>query len=193
MNDPELREQLRSVDPAADLTPLAPDQLARLTEDTMAKTSPTPGSRWRILAAAAAVLVVGGGAWLFASSPSAQPQAPATPAAALRLSANSVMAKCIEPQAATLAEKADYAFAGTVTAVSDQMVTFQVSKTFRGTPAERVELVVADHSESLMGGAATVGGQYLIAAAHGEALGCGYSGTADAPGLADLFTQAFSG
>lgn len=194
MNDSELREQLRSVDPAAHLTPLAPDQRARLMEDIMTDTSPAPGPRWRILAAAAAVLVIGGGAWLFASLPGAQPQAPATPAAAIRLSTTSVMAKCVEPQAATLAEKADYAFAGTVTAVSGQLVTFEVSKTFRGTPAERVELAVAEHSESLMGGGtATVGGQYLIAAAHGEALGCGYSGTADTPGLSDLFAQAFSG
>ncbi|PFG16824.1 hypothetical protein ATK74_1377 [Propionicimonas paludicola] len=192
MNDSELREQLRAADPANELTPLAPDQLDRLMEDTMAQSSPTSGSRWRILVAAAAVLAVGGGAWLFGSLPGTQQQAPATPAAAIRLTAGSAMAKCIPPQAATLAAEADYAFAGTVTAVSDGVVTFQVSKTYRGAPAERVEIAVAGHSESLMGGASpTVGGQYLIAATHGAAMGCGYSGTADTPGLAELFAQAF--
>jgi len=193
MNDSELRQQLRAADPAASLPPLAPEQLTRLMEDTMAQ-HPTPSRtpHWRILAAAAAVVAVAGGGWLVGSQQHPQQQAPATPAAALRLTAGAQLAKCRPPEASILAESADFAFAGTVTAVADGVVTFQVSKTYRGAPAERVEIAVADHSESLMGGAtATVGGQYLIAAANGAALGCGYSGTADTPGLADLFAQAF--
>jgi len=193
MNDSELRQQLRAADPAASLPPLAPEQLTRLMEDTMAQ-HPTPSRtpHWRILAAAAAVVAVAGGGWLVGSQQHPQQQAPATPATALRLTAGAQLAKCRPPEASILAESADFAFAGTVTAVADGVVTFQVSKTYRGAPAERVEIAVADHSESLMGGGtATVGGQYLIAAANGAALGCGYSGTADTPGLADLFAQAF--
>lgn len=193
MNDTELRAHLRAADPAAVLAPMTPDQYTRLMEEAMTHTSTTPRRPWRVLAAAAAVLVVAAGGWLFADLQSARPQAPATPAPAIQLTAGSQLAKCRAPEASVLAGSADVAFAATVAAVSDQTARFTVTRVFRGEASTEVELTLDGSSESLMGGSVTVGAAYLIAATDGSLLGCGYSGTADTPGLAELYRQAFGG
>ena len=192
MNGSELRERLRSADPAASLAPLPSDQLTRLMEDTMAAPTDQPRTMyWRTAAAAAAVLAVAGGGWLVGSQRSSQPQAPASPAPAIRISAGSQMVKCRPPEVATLAGSADFAFAGKVAAVAGTQVTFEVSTVYRGPAANRVEVSLDGSSESLMGGSIAVGASYLISSADGALLGCGYSGTSDTPGLAELFRQAF--
>lgn len=192
MNDAELREHLRSADPAASLTPLLPEQLTGLMEDAVTQPVQQPRTMyWRTAVAAAAVLAVAGGGWLIGTQRSSQPQAPATPAAAIRISAGSQLVKCRPPEAATLDDSADFAFAGRVAAVAGGQVTFEVGKVYRGPAATRVELTLDGNSESLMGSSIAVGASYLIATAQGALLGCGYSGTADTPGLADLFAAAF--
>lgn len=192
MNGSELRERLCSADPAAALAPLPSDQLTRLMEDTMAAPTDQPRTMyWRTAVAAAAVLAVAGGGWLVGSQRSSQPQAPASPAPAIRISAGSQMVKCRPPEVATLAGSADFAFAGKVAAVAGTQVTFEVSTVYRGPAANRVEVSLDGSSESLMGGSIAVGASYLISSADGALLGCGYSGTSDTPGLAELFRQAF--
>jgi len=173
---------------------MAPDQLSRLMEETMASTSPTTSRHyWRGVAAAAAVLVVAAGGWLFGSHQAVQPQAPSVPAAAIQLTAGSQLAKCRPPEAGILAGGADFAFAGTVVKIDGPEVTLSVTSVFRGSKAEQVQITLDGSSESLMGGTVAVGGNYLIASDKGALVGCGYSGTSDTPGLAELYQQAFSG
>lgn len=197
MTDDGLRARLKSADPAAALPRLAPDQASRLITETM--TTPTAatrtGGRGRVLLAAALVLAVAGVGWLFAGNLLAgQPDVPRTPGAGpvVRLSAGTASAKCRPPEPATLAAGADFAFAGTVTAVSGRAVTFTVTRVYRGPAAGEVEVELDGRSESLAGGGAPrVGVDYLVSATAGAVLGCGYSGEADTQGLRQLFEAAF--
>ncbi|MCC6495163.1 MAG: hypothetical protein IT193_02765 [Propionibacteriaceae bacterium] len=198
MTDDGLRERIKLVDPSASLPLLAADQASRLMEETMstpAASTPPTGSR-RVLLAAALVLAVAGVGWLFAGNILAgQPDVPRTPGAGpvVRLTAGTASAKCRAPEAATLAASADFAFAGTVKAVSGQDVTFTVTRVYRGAAASEVQVELDDgRSESLVGsGPARVGLGYLISAADGAVIGCGYSGEADSQGLRQLFEAAF--
>ncbi len=198
VTDDGLRERLKLADPSASLPLLAGDRASRLMAETMSTptTSAPAAGRRRVLLAAALVLAVAGVGWLFAGNLLAgQPDVPRTPGAGpvVRLTAGTASAKCRAPEAATLAASADFAFAGTVKAVSGQAVTFTVTRVYRGPAASEVELDLDDgRSESLVGsGSARVGLGYLIAAADGAVIGCGYSGEADSQGLRQLFEAAF--
>jgi hypothetical protein len=104
-----------------------------------------------------------------------------------------VRAKCREPQAARLAETADFAFAGTVTGIAGNVVTLDVTKVYRGAAAGQARVEQAgDSSEQMLGsGKFETGKDYLVAAAQGSVMICGYSGEADLPGLRELFEKAF--
>ncbi|WP_250006245.1 hypothetical protein [Actinoplanes sp. M2I2] len=109
------------------------------------------------------------------------------------ITASGVAAKCVEPSADRLREAADFAFAGTVTAVDGKAVTLKVTKVYRGTPTDEVRVAqTGDISETLMGsGKFEAGRDYLVASAEGAMLICGYSGEAASPGLAELYVAAF--
>ncbi|GIF21572.1 hypothetical protein BJ973_004983 [Actinoplanes tereljensis] len=194
MTDDDLRNRLRRTDPAASLAPLPPDRVSRLLEESMSADVVALPARRRLLPvlAAAAVLLLAGAGWLV-FRPSSSPTPTLPTAAPVHLAAPAGgQAKCREPQAATLAENADFAFAGTVTGIGD-LVTLQVSKVYKGAAASTVQVEQqGDSSETLMGsGKFETGKSYLVAASAGTVLICGYSGEADAPGLLALYEQAF--
>ncbi|GAA2855054.1 hypothetical protein Acy02nite_73350 [Actinoplanes cyaneus] len=215
MTDDDLRATLRRADPAASLPPLPSARVDHLLEQTMATpfadASPatdgraaTP-SRWRrpaLLAAAAAVVLAGAGiGWLtlrtpYTDSPSttAGPGSagPASPSVT-RLTGAGIAAKCVEPTAQVLASRADLAVAATVRDIAGDTVTLQVTHVYKGTDADLIEVPQAPGaSEGLMGsGSFEAGRKYLVAASEGSILTCGYSGEADAPGLAGLYEAAF--
>ncbi|MFI5896626.1 hypothetical protein ACIA5D_41655 [Actinoplanes sp. NPDC051513] len=210
MTDDDLRERLRRADPAASLPPLAPDRVSRLLGETMTSTtSPATGAgvaafrgrRLVALAAAVLVMIVAGGGWLLtrpgepstpqAGGPAASTDAGAGPTTKLTLTA--VRAKCAEPQAARLAEAADFAFAGTVTGIAGNVVRLHVTKIYKGAPAGQVEVAQAGGgSEQMLGsGKFETGKDYLVASAQGTVMICGFSGEADLPGLRDLYEKAF--
>jgi hypothetical protein len=200
MTDDDLRTRLRRTDPAASLAPLPPDRVSRLLEETVSASVVTLPARRRllpVLVAAAAVLLLAGAGWLiFRPEPPVGENlmlaAPSPAPVHLIAPAGRAAAKCREPQAATLAATADFAFAGTVTTIGD-LVTLRVSRVYQGGPTATVQVEQQpDSSETMMGsGKFEVGKSYLIAAGEGTVLICGYSGEADAPGLLALYEQAF--
>ena len=203
MTDDDLRARMRDADPAAALAPAAPDRITRLVEDTMTTATVATRPRTAVLAAAAALVLIAAAAagWVLlrprsdSAGPGTVIAAPSEPAPAptVRLSAPAVRAKCMEPTAAALTSAADFAFAGTVTGVAGDVVTLRVSRVYRGAAAGTVEVAQqGDTSETLMGsGRFETGRDYLVASSRGTVLICGYSGEADAQGLAALYGRAF--
>ncbi|GAA1612793.1 hypothetical protein [Actinoplanes couchii] len=198
-DDDDLRERLRHADPAASLPPAAPDQVRQLTEEVMSRNHTR---RWALPVAAALVLLAGGTAWAMTRpAPVEVPTAIATERPdstgrtdltdkTVTLTANGAAAKCIEPTADRLSEISDFAFEGTVGKVENDVVTLDVTKVFRGDPATTVQVEQsADHSEANEKFA--VGKSYLVAAAEGRVLICGYTGPTDGFGLRDLYEAAF--
>lgn len=190
-DDDDLRDRLRHADPAATLAPAAPEQVAHLVEEAMSRTT----RRWVLPVAAALVLIAGGTAWAVTRQPERTPTPPpvAQPAPAVRLTASGIAAKCREPEAARLAESADFAFEGTVSGITAGVVTLGVTHVFRGAPTESVQVSQApDISEQMLGsGTFETGRNYLVAASEGTVLICGYSGEADSIGLRELYDAAF--
>lgn len=196
MTDDDLRARLRHTDPAAALEPASPAQVNRLVEEAMSRNT----RRWALPVAAALVLIAGGAAWAVSRpatpAPVAAPASPAasTPAAgSVVLLATGAQGKCRAPEAARLAESADFAFEGTVQKIDDGRVTLTVSRTFRGPAVGQVEVAQqGEVSETMLGsGKFEMGTDYLVSAAGGSILICGYSGEADTLGLRDLYEAAF--
>lgn len=200
MTDDDLRATLRGADPAVSLPPLPPARLEHLLEQTMATPFASPEtdtpapSRWRrpaLLAAAAAVVLIGAGFGWLALRPS--DPAPLAVPTITRLTGNPIAAKCVEPTAPVLASRADLAFAATVQGIAGETVTLKVTKVYKGSAVDLIEVPQAPGaSEGLMGsGSFEAGKKYLVAASQGQIITCGYSGEADAPGLQAMFDAAF--
>ncbi|MBM2622774.1 hypothetical protein JIG36_45470 [Actinoplanes sp. LDG1-06] len=161
--------------------------------DTVAR--PRPGIRVLAVAAAVLVLIVAVGGW-FLLRPAPEPidLVTAQPATVTDLTAPAgVAAKCVEPTAAKLKEYADFAFAGTVVAIEGGTVTLEATRVYLGEPVDEVRVAQeGDTSETMMGsGKFEIGKNYLVASNDGGVLVCGYSGEADAPGLRELYDEAF--
>jgi hypothetical protein len=209
VTDDDLRARLRRTDPAATLPPASPDDVDRLLGDTMTTTALRPAPhRWAILAAAAFVLIVAAAGWLLtrpspdrdvatAPIPSDRPATATAPVPsdgpATTIALDGVAAKCREPRPDQLAKTAEFAFAGTVTDISANMVTIVVSHTYKGAAFAEVKVAQeGDSSEQMLGsGKFETGRRYLVASAQGQVLICGYSGEADSPGLQELYDKAF--
>ncbi|SNY64799.1 hypothetical protein [Paractinoplanes atraurantiacus] len=193
MTDDDLRALLRRADPARDL-PASPQRFP--LEDIMTTATPAPPApRKKIaLAAAALVLVAAGIGWLTLRPEETTPTVTTQELRTVQLTAPGVQAKCVEPTAEVLAERADFAFAGTVTAVEGATVTLDVTRVYRGDAAGQVRIAQAgDSSEQMMGsGKFENGKKYLVASSQGSMLICGYSGEADAEGLQGLYDRAFA-
>jgi hypothetical protein len=190
-DDDELRARLRHADPAASLEPASPDQVAHLVEEAMSRKTRT----WVLPVAAALVLIAGGTAWAVTRPDTPVPPAPtpAGPARIVELTATGVQAKCREPEPQQLAESADFAFEGTVQLIENGRVMLTATRVFRGEAANDVVVSQAgESSEQMLGsGKFETGKSYLVSAADGSVLICGYSGEADSPGLRELFEAAF--
>ncbi|MEU4563037.1 hypothetical protein AB0F72_32040 [Actinoplanes sp. NPDC023936] len=145
------------------------------------------------LAAAALVLIAAAGAGWIVTQQILTQQGGADPVTVRLTGPGGIAAKCVEPTAARLAASADLAIEGTVAAVTDSTVTIDVTRVFHGADADRVEVAQAwETSEQLMGtGAFETGKDYFVASSGGTVMICGYSGEASAPGLRDLYEQAF--
>ncbi|MDI6101764.1 hypothetical protein QLQ12_24385 [Actinoplanes sp. NEAU-A12] len=153
--------------------------------------------RWAPPVAAALVLIAAGAAWAV-TRPSSEAGAPVAAAPSVStvvvdLTATGMQAKCREPEAQRLAGSADFAFEGTVSGIENGRVTLAVTRVFKGEAATTVRVSQADGgSERMLGsGEFEAARNYLIAAADGSVLICGYSGEADAIGLRELYEAAF--
>src|SRR5690606_23080313 len=102
------------------------------------------------------------------------------------------MAMCLQVTPESLAEQADLAFEGTVTAFDGAEVTLVVDRWFTGGDASEVTVPNTDAGMgALLGGfEMEPGSTYLVAAAEGEVLSCGLSGPAD-PSLSSIYETAF--
>lgn len=195
-DDDDLRALLRRSDPAASLEPASPTQVAHLVEEAMSRRTKT----WALPVAAALVLIAGGAAWAM-TRPATPPVPLAIPtmttsgptAGSVVLFTTGMQAKCREPEAARLAESADFAFEGTVQKIDNGRVTLAVSRMFRGEAVDRVEVAQqGEISETMLGsGKFEMGKAYLVSAADNNVMICGYSGEADSIGLKELYEAAF--
>ncbi|WP_433380673.1 hypothetical protein ACQPZX_15735 [Actinoplanes sp. CA-142083] len=204
MTDDDLRARLRRADPAASLPALDPDRVSRLLGETMTSSAGAARiQRWRLVAVAAAVVVViaVGAGWLL-TRPDDKPSTPqaggpaasaTTDAGVTKLTLTAVRAKCREPEPDLLAQAADFAFAGTVTGIAGNDVLLKVTKVYKGVATGQVEVAQAgDSSEQMLGsGKFETGKDYLVASAQGVVMICGFSGEAGLPGLRDLYDKAF--
>jgi hypothetical protein len=109
-----------------------------------------------------------------------------------RLTAGPAQAKCPPPEPERLAERADLAFAGRVTGISEGVVTLRVTQIFTGTAAATVAIAqTSGASDVLLGGNRFEEGKaYLVASVKGDMIGCGYSGVDDAR-QRELYETAF--
>lgn len=211
-SDEQLRDQLRALDPAASLPPAEPARVARLLEDTMSddvdydipetrETGVHERSRLTWLVAAAAVFLIAGvSAFVLvqrgtdddvpAAGPSGEPADPVT-VTSLAVPADPGSAKCAVPSAEILAQQ-DLAFDGSVTEITDGMVTLKPTIFYAGDPTDvvRVEAPPAALEQLLLSVQFQVGQRYLVSAAEGQVSLCGYSGVWS-PDLEQLFVQAF--
>ena len=138
-----------------------------------------------LLAVVVAVAVGGGGYLMPHSSSSGALAAPA-----LTLSVGGPAAKCARPVDPAHLKDADLVFEGTVTSLSEDQATVQVTHSFQGTPGARVRLQrKPGFSEAV---SFVKGEKYLITASGGDVADC-LSGLADDPSLRDSYQDAFPG
>jgi hypothetical protein len=213
--DPQLRALLAQSDPARALTPADPQGLARLLletqEDTVSNDLDTrtdlPQQTTELrrrgplawLVAAAAVATIAGGGYAAVSSmqdngtvEQAGPgTSPVDPVVVTLEAPTSVPAKCAVPSPELLAG-AEVAFAGTVTAIDGDVVTFSPTETYAGGSADEIEIVgMSPDIRALTGQPEfVVGGTYLVSATDGQMSACGLSGEAS-PELQNLYDLAF--
>ena len=190
MNDEELRERLRGIDPAATMSTQPPDgpRAAALLEQIMNTPiipeslvdSPPPsrGRRnwlWATLLGLGAVAGVTVGMLVSDSKDDSSP--PAAVTAEYQLSGGVSMGMCINLNE-YVPEPSLEGFRGVVTAIEGDTVTLQVSQWFRGGPADQAILHVSDVSIPALDGIEFVmGGDYLVAVADdGAVRTCGISG-----------------
>jgi len=209
--DEELdRARLRALDPAASLPQADPDWVARLLEDTMSHDVDTPLTNERRetgthdrspltwLVAAAAILVIAG-VGVFATMWQDGPDNPPTAApsssqgtSVLELSARPpVSAKCMVPTAEILANQ-QTAFDGTVSSITDGVVTLDVTHWYRGGQADQVTVTPppAEMQTLVLAVDFQVGGRYLVSANDGFVTVCGFTG-AYTDDLAAMYAEAF--
>ena len=207
MNEDELRDRLGRLDPVPDdvaVEPLTtPSSRARMEQimntpvspdaPEQRRSAPSP-TRWLVAAAAALVLLVVAGFAVanLGDDDDTGNEVAAGPPLVLSLGADDVMASCIQPEPAMLAEMSP-AFAGTATAIDGEIVTLTVDRWYAGgdDATTTVELHSQAGMEALIAGFAfEVGQQYLITAAGGSVNFCGFSGPATPEFLA-FFDEAF--
>ena len=217
-DDPELRDRLRSADPASSLPPADPARAARLLEDTMSSPTDTPtddptddwvltesretGTRSRgpltwLVAAAAVVLIVGVGVFGLLNHDSQHDKVPAAggPTTVTRLQAPApaaYQARCMVPTAPMIAQQS-VAFAGTVEAISGDVVTLRPTHFYAGTPTDLVKVQAppaADLQALVQAVHFKQGERYLVSATRGEVTICGFSAPWS-PELAGVYAQAF--
>lgn len=211
MNEDELRDRLRRIDPAphdmameAATTASSRARLERIMSTSTPSDPSTisleprrsPRTRWLLAGAAAAlvagvlaVTVIGGDD---GGGDDGDSDVGGGPPLELSLGSPDMMASCLAPEARFLADM-PVAFGGTATAVDDETVTLEVDRWYQGGDAEVVELQAASGQVALIAGFAfEVGEEYLVSASEGTVNFCGFSGPVS-PELTALFDEAFGG
>lgn len=198
--DDALRARLRAADPADALAPLPPTWLDHRMEQLMTDTStatapeaPTPVRsripRWMPVAGAAAAVAIAAAIIAPLALGGSQPtveQLAAPEGGGL------ASGSCLALDAATIAAQ-DQAFAATVLEIDGDTVVLEVSETFAGDVADRVEVPQVDATSSDYSGVPfAVGGEFLVSALDGTVTGCGVTG-ADSPELRAFYDEAFGG
>jgi len=198
----ELRERLARMDPMHSGVPTestteeSSRELMEQIMSTPTKERETPQSEsrrpWLIATAAVAALVLAVAAGLGLANDDGEPSIEDKAPIALDAGTEDLMAICIMFSPEELANTADLAFEGTVTAVDGNTVTLSVDNWFRGgDDANEVALNAPQGMEALIGGVPfAVGDQYLISAVDGTVNYCGFSGPAT-PDLRAGFESAF--
>lgn len=203
----ELEQRLRAADPSPATRAVDPARSPRarhLMERVMTdlEASPpipiddrpprSPGRGLLLAAAAAVALVVGIGVVALSGD-----DARTTTNLAIQAEDPAVMGSCMALTPDVLAD-VDAAFDGTVTAITGDEVTLEVSRWFTGGDADDVVvtqvagLAGGDQTVSVYGVDFTVGDRFLVTAAGGMVNGCGWSGPFD-PDLEAVFLEAFPG
>lgn len=202
-DDSDLRAQLRAADPARRLPALSPQGLDREMEQLMSDTTRTAPAtehtdiaaarrripRWMPVAGIAAALAIAAAIVaplaLGGSEPSVEALAPPT-------GGDIASGSCLALEPATIASQ-EQAFAATVIAVDGETVTLEVTETFAGDVAERIEVAQVDPTSADFSGVPFIeGGDYLVGATGGAMSGCGVTGE-DSPELRALYDAAFAG
>lgn len=208
MTDPDadLRARLAAIDPMAPSAvpePLERGRARQILEAAMTttdnRTTAPPPKRRLILvaAAAAAVLAIGGGVALLTAGDDADPVAgggPGPTTLELSLPAPDVSASCVQFAVEFLADMPT-AFAGTVTDLSDEAITFDVDRWYAGGAADVVTVAKVDGNTSAALDSIEFesGQRYLVTASEvGTVNGCGFSGPAT-PDYEASFDEAFPG
>ncbi|MFD4561856.1 hypothetical protein ACFWP5_47395 [Streptomyces sp. NPDC058469] len=199
MNDDELLARLKSADPA--LTGIAPPpDINRLVEDTLNTDTALQSATTAVgittagwgrrhlfgLAAAAGLLVIGGGVagGIMANNGNGNGHSAST--GALRLTDGGGSAKCVVPSLDTLG-KYPTLFEGTVTSVKGSTATFRVDQWFKGGDAETVVLTSDTRIPETL--TYSEGGHYIVGAKDGVVPPCAAI-EASPEGIAK-FRQAF--
>jgi len=205
VNDDELQQRLRRIDPAARSSnhPVAGPRAAALLEtimdtplhipETPSSTRPRRTRRWAAAAVAgAAVVVAGVGALALTAGDDGTRETAASVTYSFGEAVDPTMAMCL-PVTDYMPTPGLIGFKGTVVATTGTSVTVEVSKWFAGGDADQVQLNTTDVAIPALDGVEfVVGGEYLVTVLDGQVLTCGLSGLAD-PVLESIFEGWFGG
>ena len=199
MNDDDLRQRLAALDPhSGAVSPVSGEPFTSLRAQNLLESvmsTPDPSSRRRpvLLAAAASVTVAAavGGVLLLQGSDAPDPAPQATAPLTLALSQDDPFASCMVFSPDDLKTQQS-AFAATATSVTPTAVTLDVERWYVGGDASTVVLTQPGGASApaLTGVAFVEGERYLVSAAEGQVVGCGYSGAAT-PDFEAAFDKAF--
>lgn len=211
-----LRLRLEGLDPTRPGGPAfvrepTPDHLQELIMTATSRTVPTaedqdtvgaagaPRSRTRVrwYAVAAALVVVAGITGVLALRVTPPTVSPGPRSLALTVpGGNGPVSSSCAPFDVRLLRDMPVAFAGTVTSVTDDQVSLDVTRWYAGSPAQRRANAVSldvpgpNTSAALDGVTFRAGQTYLLAATNGTVNGCGFSGPATAE-LEAAYAEAF--
>lgn len=205
VDDDALRQQLRAADPARELAPLPATWLDHRMEQLMTDHSTTGSTtatapeattparsripRWMPVAGAAAAVATAAAIVAPLALGGTQPtveQLAAPEGGGL------ASGSCLALDPATIAAQ-DQAFAATVLEIDGDTVLLEVTETFVGEVADRVEVPQVDATSSDYSGVPfAVGGDLLVGALDGTITGCGVTGE-DSPELRAFYDEAFAG
>ncbi|MEJ7627983.1 MAG: hypothetical protein WKF54_00160 [Nocardioidaceae bacterium] len=194
----DLEERLRAADPttSADSTRPASSWVADLVAATMNDQSSVKSRRWRVPAAAAAIMVLGLGGYAIAQNgqDTTDPRASnsARPLELAIAGAGTSLSSCVPFSVDVLAEM-PVAFSGTVVEVGEGTVLLSVDHWYRGGATEQVEISSPDLSTVSLDGAVSFsdGKRYLVTATNGVVNVCGFSAEWNAD-TAAAFDEAFT-
>lgn len=194
----DLEERLRAADPttSADAPRPTSSWVADLVEATMNDQSSVMRRRWRVPAAAAAVMVLGLGGYAIAQNghDANDPLASGKtrPMELVIAGAGTSIGSCMPFSVDVLADM-PVAFSGSVLEVGEGTVLLGVDHWYRGGDTEQVEISSPDLSTVSLDGAVSFaeGKRYLVTATNGVVNVCGFSAEWNAD-TASVFEMAFT-